>query len=114
MTLERFGANGSMRLTRWLLLIAAVVGLGCLQVAQRTALYLKGYAVGQRAHEVHTQNTEVSWLDTQVVGLSSPVRLAEVAQERRLQFVAWSTLEAAPRATRTLPHMALAQPEETD
>lgn len=81
-----------MRLSRWMTLIGAVVALGCLKVSQRNAIFLRGYAVGERLGRVHTQETDVSWLNAQVIGLASPGRLARVAQERRLKLVAWSTL----------------------
>lgn len=86
-----------MALGRWLLLIGTVVGLGCLQVAQRNALMVTGYAVGEGRAQVHAKQTEVSWAGARVAGLSSPVHLAEVAQERRLKLVAWSTLSAWDR-----------------
>ena len=81
-----------MGVSRWFALIAIVVGLGCLQVAQRNAILLKGYAIGTRMGSLHAQETDLSWLNAQVVGLHSPAHLARVAQERRLTFVAWSRL----------------------
>ena len=81
-----------MGVSRWFALIAIVVGLGCLQVAQRNAILLKGYAVGARIGDLHAQETDLSWLNAHVVGLNSPAHLARVAQERRLTFVAWSRL----------------------
>ena len=88
-----------MRLSGWITLVAVMVGLGCLQVSQRNALFLKGYEVGERMSRVHAQDTDVSWLRARVGGLTSPTRLARVAQERRLQLVAWSTLERALETT---------------
>ena len=85
-----------MSTSRWFTLIAMVVGLGCLQVAQRNAILLKGYAVGARMENVHTQETDLSWVNAHVVGLSSPTHLAQVVQERRLTFVAWSRLAHEP------------------
>ena len=85
-----------MRLSRWMMLIGALVGLGCLQVAQRTAIVLKSYAVGERLAHLHAQENEVAWLDAHVTGLGSPARLAEVAEERRLKLVAWSRLSPVP------------------
>ena len=85
-----------MSISRWFTLIAIMVGLGCLQVAQRHAILLKGYAVGARMGNVHTQETDLSWVNAHVVGLSSPTHLAQVAQERRLTFVAWSRLAYEP------------------
>jgi hypothetical protein len=77
-----------MRLAQWMGLIGVVTGLGCLQVAQRNALFLKGYAVGEYRQRVHAKETNVSWLNARVVEMASPVRLADVAQERRLKLVA--------------------------
>lgn len=84
-----------MALSRWLALVGLLVGLGCLQVAQRNAVFLKGYAVGERQHRLHAAETDVSWATAQVVGLSSPTHLAHLAQERQLKLVAWSTLPAS-------------------
>ena len=81
-----------MLLSRWMTLIGIVVALGCLEVSQRNAIFLKGYALGDRLGQVHTQETDVSWLNAHVTGLASPGRLSQVAQERRLKLVAWSTL----------------------
>ena len=88
-----------MRLSYWLGLVALVTGIGCLQVSQRTAIVLSGYAVGERMQRVHAQETDVSWLNANVVGLASPARLAHAAQERHLKLVAWSTVpRSAPPA----------------
>ena len=73
------------------MLIAVLVGLGCLQVAQRNALFLGGYAAGDRVSKLHTKEVEVGWLNAQVTGHLSPVALDQAAQERRLNLVAWST-----------------------
>ena len=91
-----------MTLSRWMLLIAGMIGLGCLQVAQHNALFLQGYAVGARMKRVHAQETSVSWLQTQVAGLRSPMHLARVEQERRLQLVAWSALSTDDARSRTV------------
>ncbi len=84
-----------MSLSRWMVLIAVLVGLGCLEVAQRSAMVAEGYAVAERQHAVNERTAAVSWLNAQVIGLSSPAHLAHVAQERRLKLVAWSILESA-------------------
>ena len=84
-----------MRLSRWLSLIALVMGVGCLQVAQRNAVFLGAYALGERASRLHGQTTDVAWLHARVIALASPMHLAQVAQERRLKLVAWSTLAPA-------------------
>ena len=81
-----------MRLTHWLMGIGVVVAIGCLQVAQRNALFLQGYAIGSRVSRLHTEQTDVAWLHARVTQLSSPTNLARAAQERQLKLVAWSTL----------------------
>lgn len=87
-----------MSLSRWMLLIAALVGFGCLKVSQQNAVFLAGYAVGERMARAHTQQTEVSWIGARVTGLASPAHLAEVAKDRRLKLVAWSTLAPTGQA----------------
>ena len=82
-------------LTRWFALIGVLVGFGCLQVAQRNAVILSGYAVGTLAHQLHEQATQVSSLRTRVAGLHSPAHLAQVARTRGLELVAWSTIDHA-------------------
>ena len=88
-----------MPLRRWFLLIGAVVVLGCLQVAQRTGVVMKGYAVGERMRTLHARETDVAWSSLQITELSSPNRLAKVARERDLKLVAWSTIADAKATT---------------
>jgi len=102
-----------MPLSRWLLLIAFLVILGCLQVAQHTGLYVKAYGVGKRAQQVHAEEVDVSWLMTRVASLSSPPQLASLAQERQLNLVAWSTLPN-DQGTATPVQVASLQSEESD
>jgi len=83
-----------MRLAQWMSLIGIVTGLGCLQVAQRNALFLKGYAVGEYRQRVHAKETDVSWQNARVVEMTSPVRLADIAEERRLKLVARAMMTA--------------------
>ena len=78
-----------MTVSRWMMLIGLVVAIGCFQVAQRNALFIKGYRVGERMHQVHQQENDVAWLSAEVTGLSSPSHLARVASERQLKLVAW-------------------------
>ncbi len=85
-----------MRLSRWVTLIAILVGLGCLQVSQRNAIFLKGYALGERTGHLHTQETDLSWLHASVVGLESPTHLARVAGNRGMKFEARKTVSATP------------------
>lgn len=81
-----------MTISRWLSLIAVMVGFGGLRVAQHNALWLQGYAVGKQTQHLHAMESDVAWLKAQVTGLASPARLAEVAHERRLALVAWAPL----------------------
>ncbi len=85
-----------MRLSRWVTLIAILVGLGCLQVSQRNAIFLKGYALGERIDHMHTQETDLSWLHASVVGLESPTHLARVAEDFGMEFEARKTVSATP------------------
>ena len=100
-----------MPLSRWMGLIGIVVTFGCLKVSEHNALYLKGYAVGERLTRVHQQETTLSWLHAQVTGLESPGRLARAAQDRQLKLVAWSTLspERAFAAVRAAENETMAE-----
>lgn len=84
-----------MRLSQWMMLIGVLVGIGCLQVTQRNALCLHGYAVGDRLRQFQADQTSVAWLRAQVDEVASPAHLAHVASQRQLKLVAWSTLAAA-------------------
>ncbi len=95
-----------MRLGRWLALVGLMVGMGALRVAQRNAVFLKGYAVGERVRRVHAQETEVAWLNAEVEALQSPMHLARVAQERHLKLVAWSPLAARASARASVANSA--------
>ena len=86
-----------MSLARWFLLIGLLVAAGSAAVTQRTALFLGGYAVGERLERAHACETDVSWVTARVDRLTSPTHLASVANERQLHLVAWSTL---PNGTR--------------
>ena len=92
-----------MRLSRWLLLVGVVVGLGCLQVMQRTALLLRGYAVGERLRRVHTEETTVAWLSAEVDGLASPGRLAQASKDQRLTLAAWLPLSPTSSSADVVP-----------
>ncbi len=81
-----------MRLSRWLILVAAMVVFGGLKVMQHNALFLKGYAVGERLQRLRTMEHDVTWINAHVVGLSSPHRLFAVMEQRELKLVAWSPL----------------------
>ena len=112
-----------MKFKRWLMAIGIIVSVGMLQVAQRNTVYLKGYALGDRVEKEHEGQTEVSWLETRVMRLTSPDHLSDMAQERHLNLVAWSMLtpDQAQRFadtaewvdTRPAPAVAQAQPHET-
>lgn len=86
--------------TRWLMGIALLVGVGCLQVAQRNALLLKGYRVGSLVARLHAQETQLALWHTEVMGMASPGALARVAKERNLKLVAWVTVDGQPALVR--------------
>jgi hypothetical protein len=106
-----------MRLSGWMALIGVLVAVGCLAVTQRNAVYGQGYAVGRRLHRLHAEESDVSRLRAQVTGLESPTRLAQLADERRLKLVAWSTL-SPDRPSETdgarLDHIASLNDQGTD
>lgn len=83
-----------MKLARWLTAIGVVVAVGMLQVAQKNTVYLKGYALGDRIEKAHKEQTEIGWLETRVLRLTSPEHLSDTAQERHMGLVAWSVLSA--------------------
>ena len=85
-----------MRPSRWMALIGILVAVGCLKVAQRNAILLKGYALGTQVSGIHEKEVEVAWLKSEIIGLVSPAHLSDVARERQLKLVAWSTLPVAP------------------
>lgn len=90
-----------MKLSRWFLLIGSVVGLGLFQVTLRNAIFMQGYAVGERVATAHRETTEVAWLEAKLVGLSSPGHLSDTAEKQKLKLVAWSVLEP-PQAPQVL------------
>ena len=92
-----------MPLSRWLLLLTIMMGLGCLQVAQRNAIFFKGYAVAERMNHLHHEETDVARLQATVTGLISPMRLSRVAQDRHLKLVAWSTLSPTQPLVAAVP-----------
>lgn len=102
------------RLSRWMLVIGMVVGLGCLQVAQRNAILLKSYAVGERTDRIHARQNEVAWLQAHVTELSSPTHLAQVAEERHLKLVAWLRLPPTPSFVSAAPLPRAAVREDVD
>jgi len=103
-----------MRLSRWLGCVGVLVAIGCLQVAQRTAILLQGYRLGTQVSQLHTQGADVSWLSAHVAELSSPSHLAEVVRERGMKFVAWSTVDAASSSDAELVRVAAAQDDTAD
>ena len=96
-----------MKLSHWFWLIGLTAGLGCLQVAQRNALFLKAYDVGHRIEQAHEEETRLGWLSVRVTGLHSPGRLSEQAAVRRLNLVAWSPL--ASESAQAMPTVSVAR-----
>ena len=89
-----------MRLGHWFVLIGLIAAVGMAQVAQRTAIYLKGYEIGEQITKMHELNNDTRWLETQVMGLKAPGHLVHVMKSRRLELVAWSTAPIEQYETR--------------
>ena len=81
-----------MMLRRGLAGIGVLVAVGLLQVAQRNAIWLRAYALGERLERAHREATDVSWLQARVIALASPGQLASAGEARHLDLVAWETL----------------------
>ena len=92
-----------------MIVLGLTVGIGMLVTAQRIAVEMEGYVVGQRMRQVHEQEVALNWLDQQVTGSSSPVSLARQEESRRLNLVAWSSLQDLP--SKPVP-AASSQPEQ--
>ncbi len=84
-----------MQLQHWFLLIGLMVGMGMLRTAQQNALIVSGYALGDRAEQLHEQDVQMKRLRADVLELASPVHLADVARERRMKLVAWTSVQPA-------------------
>ena len=83
-----------MNMKRWMVLIGGMVLIGVARVAQHTSLRLQSYAVGQRTVRLHELDNQTQWMEAQVVGAQSPLHLARLAKERKLNLVAWSSMPA--------------------
>ena len=81
-----------LKFVRGLLFISALAAVGLLKAAQRNALFLEGYALGEQTQQAHQTETDVAWLQTRVLNLTSPAHLADMVQARHLKLVAWSVL----------------------
>ena len=89
-----------MKLSTWFLLIALLIGLGCVQVMVHNAAFLKGYSLGEEERRLNAVEADVSWQRMRIGELVSPMALARVAEERRLKFVARSTISPSTVTTR--------------
>ena len=88
------------------MLIGLCVGCGLVQVAWRNAIVTKSYQVGERINHLARSHTDLGRLTTHVAALESPVHLARIAEERKLELVGWSPLPSGESATGHLVHMA--------
>ena len=77
-------------------LLGCAVGIGMLMTAQRMAVFMEGYLVGQRMRQAHEQEVALGWIDNTVTGSSSPTALARQERDRQWNFVAWSSLDDVP------------------
>jgi len=104
-----------MRPTYWFMVIALLVVLGCLLAAQRLSIFARAYEVGEQMGRLHAAESDVAWLATQVEALASPTYLSQIAKERNLQFVAWSTLPEVDTASQDdFIHVAAVTQGESD
>ncbi len=102
---------------RALLLIALLTGVGIAKVAQQTVLTVSAYRLGRTYTEVHQLENDTLWLQTKVMALESPIKLAETIRKQRVELVAWSHL-AQPataqlaQATTDSPSPAIKDPAD--
>lgn len=92
---------------RWMLLIGGMAIIGLARVAQQTSLRLKSYEVGRRTVRLHELENQTQWMRAQVVGAQSPMHLARLSKERKLNLVAWSVM---PVPVSVIGHAALPAP----
>lgn len=97
-----------MAIKKWTIAIGLMALLGCLQVAQRNALLLHGYALGERVEQMHEDQVVLHWLQADVTRLGSPSALADAAQAHKWKFVAREIVPKAP----TLITVAALEPAE--
>lgn len=106
-----------MPLSRWMVVIGLVMGLGCLRVTQHHAVVFKAYAVGAQTSRLHEQHNEVDWLNARIVALASPAHLGEVVEQRHLKLIARSTLPSRagpPKRGGLEPTVAETKPRHLD
>ena len=84
----------------WGALVASLMGLGMVQVSQQTTIWLHAYRLGEQTRTLHDLENETFWLKAQVVGLESPVSLDRAMREKRMTFVARSTVAPTDPSTR--------------
>ena len=72
----------------WLVALGLLLCVGFLQVFQRTAVIMKGYAVGSDIKYIHEHTTQVAWLESEVHEMHSPAHLAAFAK----RTAAWAWL----------------------
>lgn len=97
-----------MSVKKWAIAIGLMAVLGCLQVAQRNALLLQGYALGHRVEQMHEDQVVLHWLQADVTRLGSPTALADAAQSHKWKFVAREVVPKTP----TLMTVAALEPSE--
>ena len=98
-----------MRLSQWLNLVAIMMILAGLRVAQQNAVFSRAYALGASAHRAYQKQRDVAWLRSEVAGLESPVRLAAYADEHDLKLVAWKRIDEMPLSESPLMQFASAE-----
>ena len=87
-----------MTFKQWLILISAIIVVGMARVAQQTALCLAAYDVGHHQVKCQELESQALWLKTKIVGLQSPLHLAQTMKTRHVELVAWSELAPTPKS----------------
>ncbi|HEX9779808.1 MAG TPA: hypothetical protein VGB20_01185 [bacterium] len=82
-----------MRTSRLAAAIGVLVAVGCVKVAERAAVIERGYGLGRKMAQADMRASAMAWLESDVVRLHSPVRLAAERAGRKLDLVAWSMAE---------------------
>ncbi len=103
-----------MRLSHWLVLIGAMAVLGLSLVAERNAVFRGSYAVGDRVRRLHTEEIQVAWQRTRVIGLSSPSALSDTEQERGLKLISRAMLVPIDKSAAQFVQLALTESSKGD
>ncbi len=71
-------------------LIGVMFGIGMTVVAVQNAMWVKAYDLGRRNDTLSRTDVRTTWLETEVLGLSSPATLVDRVSNDKQKFVAWT------------------------